>query len=98
MTTEIYIGALLCIAAFAIDEWRNHRRTRRYLTSANTDLRERLAIVTGQLADERQRHALRINRAHEGACKAAKTRRTKRIQLPDVVTESAGNQLAASPL
>ena len=86
MTHEIYIAALLCVVAFAIDEWRNHRRTRRDLTAANTDLRERLATVTGQLADERQRHAMRINRAHEGACKAAKTRHAKRIQLPGVVT------------
>ncbi len=52
--------------------------------AANTDLRERLAIVAGQLADERQRHAMRINRAHEGACKAAKTRKAMRIKLPVV--------------
>ena len=86
MTHEIYIAALLCVVAFAIDEWRNHRRTRRDLTAANTDLRERLATITGQLADERARLALRINRAHEGACKSARTRKAMRIKLPEVVS------------
>ena len=54
------------------------------LHRANEELLERLATVTGQLADARQRHALRINRAHEGACKAAKTRKAMRIKLPVV--------------
>lgn len=52
------------------------------LKKANEELLERIATVTGQLADERARYALRVNRAHEGACKAAKTRHAKRINLP----------------
>lgn len=83
--------AYLCatIAAFFFGAWITRREMRRRgddLDAANEDLRERLAIVTGQLADERQRHALRINRAHEGACKAAKTRKAMRIKLPEVVS------------
>lgn len=53
------------------------------VVAANEDLRERLSTVTGQLADARERLALRVNRAHEGACKAAKTRKALRIKLPD---------------
>lgn len=52
------------------------------LKKANEELLERIATVTGQLADERARYALRVNRAHEGACKAAKTRAAMRINLP----------------
>ena len=56
------------------------------VVAANTDLRERLSVITGQLADARARYDLRINRAHEGACKAAKTRKALRIKLPEVVS------------
>lgn len=56
------------------------------VVAANEDLRERLATATGQLANERRLLALRINRAHEGACKAAKTRKALRIKLPEVVS------------
>lgn len=51
------------------------------LDAANADLRDRLATVQGQLADARARYDLRLARAHEGACKAAKTRAAMRINL-----------------
>ena len=81
MILEIFATLLLLVTAFAADEWRNHRRTKRELGKANADLSARLATVTGQLADERARLALRVHRAHEGACKAAAKRKALRINI-----------------
>ncbi len=52
------------------------------LKKANEELLERIATVTGQLADERARYALRVKRAHDGAIQAAKTKADKRKADP----------------
>lgn len=98
MSADQIIPALFCGLMAGLSYMYGRRAASKELHAANTDLRERISIVTGQLADERARLALRVNRAHEGACKAAKTRKALRIKLPGVVTESTDNQLAASPL
>lgn len=89
MTADTIATAITSGAMFALGAtlgWYYHRREIVAKDLANTDLRDRLATVTGQLADERARHAMRISRAHEGACKAAKTRKALRIKLPEVVS------------
>ena len=93
MTADTIATAITSGAMFALGAalgWYNCRRRLKCIINgrevAIENLRERLSTVTGQLADERARHAMRINRAHEGACKAAKTRKAMRIKLPEVVT------------
>ena len=84
IATAIIAGGLLAFGAAHVV--RCYRMKIEQIEAANTDLRDRLSIVAGQLSDERQRHALRVNRAHEGACKAARTRKAMRIKLPEVVS------------
>lgn len=64
------------------------------LNAANTDLSDRLSVVTGQLAEANRRYDLRVKRAQDGAKAGVKTKKEKRekegepmrIKLPEVVT------------
>ena len=87
MTADTIATAIIVVGLFAFGAAhvvRCYRTKIEQIESANTELRDRLATVTGQLADERARYALRVNRAHDGACKAARTRKAMRIKLPEV--------------
>lgn len=82
MTADTIITAIFCGLMAGLAYMYGRREAAKECTGAIVELKDRLATVTGQLADERARLALRIYRAHEGACKAAKTRHAKRIKLP----------------
>lgn len=93
MTPDTIATAITAGVMFALGAtfgWYNCQRRLKCITNgrevAIENLRDRLATVTGQLADERARYALRVNRAHDGACKAARTRKAMRIKLPEVVS------------
>lgn len=84
MSADTIATAIIAGVAFLFGALMVRSDMRKHVEAANSardDLRARLATVTGQLADERARLALRVNRAHEGACKGAAKRKAMRINI-----------------
>lgn len=70
--TQGLVIALLLVAAFAIDEWRNRRGADR-----------KLATIEGQLAAATREIAMMRKARSDASRKGAVTKRAKRIHLPD---------------